>query len=242
MPSHSKRAQASDSPRIGRPPRLSREHVVAVAVKLVTRKGLSEVTMRALADELDATPMALYRHVGDRDALALLVVDDIMARVELPAAKLEPIAWLRALARSVREIGLAHPGVMDVLLDEGPAVKSALVILDRVVRKLHDAGLGWAAATAIHNTFLSWLAAAIRREERWAAQSTEGRATMKRFLEAAAQMPGEDYPGVAQALAHMPGANVEQAFETSLDFMLEAIAVAVAKAASSTKAPKAARR
>lgn len=214
----------------GRPARLSRDLVIERATRLVAKRGLAALTMRALADDLDATPMALYRHVGDRDELALLVVDRVLAGVTMPDDELAPVPWLRALAKRLRAAGLAHPGVMDVLLDEGPVVPGALVVLDRVVSKLHAGGLTWAASAAIHNTFLSWLAATVRREERWAARPKDGAPPpMKRFLEAAAALPRATYPGVAHALAHMPGADVETEFERSLAFMLDAVAARLAK-------------
>lgn len=213
----------------GRPARLSRERAIDAAVAIVREGGMEALTMRALADALDATPMALYRHVGDRDELALLVVDRVMSRVELPDRSVSARAFLRALAREVRDVGRAHRGVMDILLEEGPAVTSTLVILDAVVRKLHEEGATWKEASALHNTFFSWLAATIRREERWAARGREKRPMLRRFMEAAGAMSPSEYPGIAHVLPHMPGEDVDQEFESSLSFMLDGIAVRLGK-------------
>ncbi|MBX3197280.1 MAG: TetR/AcrR family transcriptional regulator C-terminal domain-containing protein [Labilithrix sp.] len=222
---------------LGRPARLSRELVVTAAVSVVRAHGLHGLTMRALADELGATPMALYRHVGDRDELALLVIDALFSGLELPDDGLPAIAWLRELAHQIRALGRAHPGVMDVLLEEGPVVRSTLVILDRVVRKLHGEGLGWKTAAAVHNTFLSWVAATVRREERWAARGPGGTPPLERFLGVAATMPAAEFPGLAHVLAHMPGADVDTEFERSLDFMLDGVTskLATAGARSASK-------
>lgn len=219
----------------GRPPRLSRERTVDAAVGIVRKGGMEALTMRALADALDATPMALYRHVGDRDELAFLVVDRVMSRVELPDPSASARALLRALAREIREVGRAHRGVMDILLDEGPAVPSTLVILDAVVRKLHDEGVSWKEAAALHNTFFSWLAATIRREERWASRGRNKRPVMRRFVEAAGAMPPSAYPGIAHVLRHMPEGDVDKEFESSLSFMLDGIAVRIENRASRRK-------
>lgn len=180
--------------------------------------------MRALADELGATAMALYRHVGDRDELSLLVIDEVFSRLTFPKENLGAVSWLRELAHAVRALGRAHHGVMDVLLDEGPVVKGTLVVLDRVVQKLHDEGMSWKAATAVHNTFFSWLAATIRREERWTLRSTEARPPLRRFLDVAATMSTSDYPGLSHALSYMPGTDVDTEFERSLTFMLDGVA------------------
>lgn len=217
----------------GRPPRLSRERAVEAAVAIVRKGGMEALTMRALADALDATPMALYRHVGDRDELALLVVDRVMSGVKLPDRGVSARAFLRGLAREVRDAGRAHRGVMDLLLEEGPAVASTLVILDAVVTKLHEEGATWKEAAALHNTFFSWLAATVRREERWATRGREKRPMMRRFLDAARAMPPSEYPGIAHVLPHMPGEDVDQAFESSLSFMLDGIAVRLGKSGRS---------
>lgn len=208
---------------MGRPARLSHDDILEAAVDIVRAGGMETLTMRALADELDATPMALYRHVGDRDALALLVVDRVLSHLSLPDASLPAVAWLRALAHGLRAVGRTHRGVMDLLLEEGPAVRGALVILDAVVRKLHDEGASWQEAAALHNTFLSWLAAAIRREERWMSRGPDAPPPLRRFMEAAAQMSPSEYPGLAHVLPHMPGADVDTAFEQSLSFMLDGV-------------------
>jgi AcrR family transcriptional regulator len=211
------------SPALGRPARLSREIVVAAAIDIVRERSLHDVTMRSLAERLEATPMALYRHVGDRDALALLVVDAVFRSLVLPSASLQALEYLRELARGIRALGRAHHGVMDVLLEHGPAVKSTLVILDVVVRKLHDEGASWQEAAGIHNTFLSWVASAVHREERWTVLARKGSTLFRHFTDAAGEMSAAEYPGLAAVLAHMPGTEIDTEFEYSLAFMLDGV-------------------
>ena len=189
--------------------------MVETAVELVREQGLRQLSMRSLAERLGATPMAMYKHVESRDALVLLTVEAILLPLPFPDERLEPVAWLRELAGRVRDIGLAHPGVMEFLLDEGPVAHTTLVILDRTVRKLHDAGLPWKEAGALHNTFFSWLAGAVRRQE--------PSPSFQRFFEAAAALPASDYPGIAHSLPHMRATEAEREFEASLGFMLEGI-------------------
>ena len=50
-------------------PGLSREAVVARALEIGTAEGLEAVSLRRLAQELGVTPMALYRHVRDKQDL-----------------------------------------------------------------------------------------------------------------------------------------------------------------------------
>jgi AcrR family transcriptional regulator len=39
------------------------------AAKTLARQGISQLTMAALAEQLDVTPMTVYRHFSDKDAL-----------------------------------------------------------------------------------------------------------------------------------------------------------------------------
>ncbi|RKH13547.1 TetR/AcrR family transcriptional regulator [Corallococcus sp. CA053C] len=206
-----------------RPPRLSRDLVVEAAVVLVREQGLRQLSMRTLAERLGVTPMAVYKHVEHRDALVLLSVEAILGTVALPEERLEPVPWLRVLAGRVRAVGLAHRGLMDFLLDEGPTVHTALVILDRTVRKLHGAGIPWKEAGALHNTFFSWLAGAVRRQEPWDVSTRDTPPPFEKFFAAAEALPAKDYPGLAHSVPHMRATDVGREFEASLDFMLEGI-------------------
>ena len=64
--------------------------------------GLAALTMRNLADRLGVVPMALYRHVRNKEELLDVLMDEAVARVVLPPADLAWRAGLRALAHSIR--------------------------------------------------------------------------------------------------------------------------------------------
>jgi AcrR family transcriptional regulator len=80
-------SQLSSSERVpshGRPA-LTREAVVARALEIGTAEGLEAVSLRRVAQELGVTPMALYRHVRDKqdliNAMTEVVLDGIDAAV-----------------------------------------------------------------------------------------------------------------------------------------------------------------
>jgi AcrR family transcriptional regulator len=58
---------------------LSEDAVVAAGAALAHREGLDAVSVRAVAGELAVTPMALYRHIADADALHAAVVERLLA-------------------------------------------------------------------------------------------------------------------------------------------------------------------
>jgi len=182
--------------------------------------------MRAVADELGATPMAIYKHVQGRAELELLVVESSFAGLKLPPLALGPLDWLRRVAVQVREIGLTHPGVMDYLLDHGPVAEPALRIFDRTITLLHKAGVGYREATELHNTFFSWLAGSVRRQH--AAQASEPDAFAS-FLTAARALPASEYPGLERALPYLKAVDFDREFKTSLQLLLDAIALRISR-------------
>lgn len=63
--------------RRARPP-LTRDSVIAAAIALADAEGVDAVSMRALAARLGVVPMALYKHVGDKEDLLDGMVDQVI--------------------------------------------------------------------------------------------------------------------------------------------------------------------
>jgi AcrR family transcriptional regulator len=87
------------------------DRIAAAALAVADDQGASAFTMRAVADELGVTPMALYHHVADKSALVGLVVEAVVRERPLPPPTDDWREDLWQLARWVREITTAHPAV-----------------------------------------------------------------------------------------------------------------------------------
>jgi AcrR family transcriptional regulator len=64
--------------------------ILAAAADLLETSGTEAVTMRKIAAEVGVTPMALYRHFNDRDALLAVLADDSFEKL---AAEWSEVAW-----------------------------------------------------------------------------------------------------------------------------------------------------
>ena len=64
--------------------RLNRDRVLQGAVALADRSGIDALSMRALAQDLGVVPMALYKHVKDKDELLDGMVDVLIDEFEPP--------------------------------------------------------------------------------------------------------------------------------------------------------------
>lgn len=88
---------------------LDQDSIAAAGLAVVDERGARGFTMRAVADALGVTPMALYYHVADKAALVALVLEAAMSERPLPHAT---DVWqddLWELSRWVRDGARAHP-------------------------------------------------------------------------------------------------------------------------------------
>jgi AcrR family transcriptional regulator len=122
-----------------------RRLILDQALALVDEKGLAAMSMRAVAERVGLTSMALYPYVGGKDALLDGLVD--LLNLELGTAcgdRPDGIDWrqrLRALGRAVRALGHAHPGAFPLLLNRAAAGASTSWLTAALRATLHDAGV-----------------------------------------------------------------------------------------------------
>jgi AcrR family transcriptional regulator len=96
-------AEPSEGPKArGRKPRLSSGDILEQAVGLLDREGLQRFTLRALAEELEVSAMALYRYYADKDDL----LDAIVAHTLAPIAERSRpgASWQVRLSDTLREM------------------------------------------------------------------------------------------------------------------------------------------
>ena len=121
-----------------------RRLILDQALALVDEHGLAAMSMRAVAERVGLTSMALYPYVGGKDALLDGLVD--LLNLELGTACGDDpadIDWrqrLRALGRAVRALAHAHPGAFPLLLNRAAAGASTSWLTAALRSTLHDAG------------------------------------------------------------------------------------------------------
>ena len=90
---------------------LTLKRIAEASLAVADEQGASGFTMRAVADHLGVTPMALYHHVTDKAGLVAVLVDEAIAERPLPAPTGIWQDDLWEVARWMRESTLAHPAV-----------------------------------------------------------------------------------------------------------------------------------
>jgi AcrR family transcriptional regulator len=131
---------------MGRRPQIDRAAILDAAMLLADEQGLESVTMHAIAQRLDVTAMALYRHVDGKQALLDGLVERLLTSYPLPPADASWPDRLTALAEAVRSTAKRHPAVFPLLLTRPAVTPAARVVRDAVQAALREAGLHEAAA------------------------------------------------------------------------------------------------
>ncbi|WP_027346819.1 TetR/AcrR family transcriptional regulator [Hamadaea tsunoensis] len=86
-----------ERPTKGPKPTLNAERIVAAAVDVARAEGFPAVSMPRIAQQLSTSAMALYRHVGNKDELVLLMLE--AAAGEPPPPKAAGETWRAAVER-----------------------------------------------------------------------------------------------------------------------------------------------
>ena len=121
---------------------ISREAIVATAIGLLDREGLTALSMRRLAEELGTGAASLYWHVGSKDGLLDLVFDELIGEEQVPDA--DPSRWqeqLKDIARAQRRVSLRHPYLVRISIGRIPMGPNALRFSERVLAILRAGGL-----------------------------------------------------------------------------------------------------
>jgi TetR/AcrR family transcriptional regulator, tetracycline repressor protein len=131
---------AAARPTEGREP-LTRDEIVAGAIRLADAEGLAALSMRRLGQELGAGATSLYWHVRNKDQLEDLMIDALIGEVAAEIAPAE--GWrgqLAEVARALRRVLLRHRHVAPLLGARPTIGPHALDAAERVMGILRDAG------------------------------------------------------------------------------------------------------
>jgi AcrR family transcriptional regulator len=126
-----------------RRPQLTRERVVEEALAVIAHDGAQALTMRRLAARLGVVPGALYHHVRNKQQLQDLLLDNVLAEVDLDLDS--TLGWteqLKVLAHRLRQVLEDHPGVAGILKTRDPLGPHSLALAEAFLGPLLAAGFG----------------------------------------------------------------------------------------------------
>ncbi len=148
------RMQPAPPARVEPPSALTRARIVEAGIEVADREGLDALSMRRVAGDLGVAPMALYRHVADKEGLVTHMLDRAYAQWEPPEPG--PATWRRRVEAALRgfwDTCHRHPWVAPATSMTRPqATPGALPFADFLLAALAELGLSHA------DTFTAYLA------------------------------------------------------------------------------------
>ncbi|MDH6706473.1 TetR/AcrR family tetracycline transcriptional repressor [Kitasatospora sp. MAA19] len=154
--------------------KLTKERIVDAGMAVFAQVGYHNLSMRQVADRLDAHAGSLYYHVRGKDELLTLMADRVCrqaydAGTEALAALPPTATWqdrIDVQAATLRHSIRQHPGGA-LLLAESPGVLSpgGLSLMERLLRTLLDAGLPAAHCGTAADTLLSHATGFVLQEQ-----------------------------------------------------------------------------
>jgi AcrR family transcriptional regulator len=119
---------------------LTRERVLRAAVALADRDGIESLSMRKLAQILDVVPMALYRHVANKDELLDGLVDVVIGEIDPPLEGADWKTTIRARILSARRALLRHPWASRVMESRKSPTPVVLDYMDSMIGLFRTGG------------------------------------------------------------------------------------------------------
>nr|WP_145488669.1 MULTISPECIES: TetR family transcriptional regulator [Streptomyces] len=154
--------------------KLTKERIVDAGMAVFAEVGYHNLSMRQVADRLDAHAGSLYYHVRGKEELLALMADRVCRRAydagtDALAALPSAATWqdrVEAQATALRAEIREHPGGAQ-LLAESPGMLStgAFALMERLLRTLLDGGVPVAHCGIAADTLLSHITGFVLQEE-----------------------------------------------------------------------------
>jgi AcrR family transcriptional regulator len=191
-----------------------REQIARTAIELADAEGFGAVSMRRVAEELGAGTMTLYHYVRNKDELAALMDDAIMAELLVPEDELAE-GWREGMAQIARRSYDAfrhHPWVFELNDESSQGAPNALRHVEQSLLVASRTGLDFPGrlelvALVDDYVFGHAMRARIEREERAEEQWEQRLEALIAHLET--QLHSGEFP----ILAAWAGDDVRAGFE-----------------------------
>ena len=140
------RAEPGSQPRLP----LSRQRVLRAAINIADQSGIEALTMRRLAEELDAEAMSLYYYLASKEDLldgiadaVVAEINDAVSAIDVPSAGPSWKTAVRQRVLSAREVLLRHRWAPRVLETRTRTSLAVLLYYDGLLRLMRDGGFSY---------------------------------------------------------------------------------------------------
>jgi AcrR family transcriptional regulator len=203
---------------------LNTARVLEAAVALADETGIDGFGMRRLAQELGVVPMALYKHVANKDELLNGMIDIVFSEIEAPSGDAGWQAALRRRAISTRDALRRHSWAIGLMETAAPGPAN-LRNHNAVMGCLREAGFSFQTAIHAYSVQDAYIYGFALQEKTlgFDTPNSAGEAAQRR-----AEVIGalDEYPYLAEVVTRLPDTGYDNTteFEWGLDLILDALA------------------
>jgi len=194
------------------------------ALEIVDRDGVEGLSMRRLGHAVGRDPMTLYRYAANKAALLDGVAELVLGQLDVDTTDDDWEFQLRTVARTFRDLALAHPQVVPLLVTRPLATplalrpRGTLRPLESILELLTHAGFSTFDALHIYRSLFGFLHGHVLNELQELVDNPEETDDLLRL--GLHQLPLKEFPllrSLATDLANYDGA---AELERGLDILL----------------------
>jgi AcrR family transcriptional regulator len=123
---------------------LSEQEILDAALSLLDEGGVEATSVRGIAARVGVAPNAVYTYFPDKAAVLRALVERLLGEVDHGVFADRSEAWrqrVHSLALELRNLLVAHPGAVNLMLGGPMDGPHALALGERLLEVLADAGL-----------------------------------------------------------------------------------------------------
>jgi len=203
---------------------LSKQRVVRQAIRLADTEGVTNLSMRRLAAELEAGAMSLYHYVANKEELLDAMIDVVFDEIEPPTGGGDWKAAMHQRAVSARQVLRRHPWAIPLVQSRTNPGPANLRHHEAVTACLREAGFSVQMTTHANWLLDSYVYGFALQEASLPFDTAEELADMAEdvFIP---QIPPDEYPYLHEAAATLAqgGYDPSDAFTFGLDLILDAL-------------------
>ncbi|MGH2699123.1 MAG: TetR/AcrR family transcriptional regulator [Actinomycetota bacterium] len=206
---------------------LSRDRIVECAITIADAEGIEAVSMRRIASELGATPMALYNHVASKDELMNGIAGQLLKEIDISA--LDMSDWTKAIKTGYtefRRVLLRHPKLLPVLQRKTEMSPDALRPIELAVSILQGAGFSPDEALKAHWTLSGFVMGHVLWQmTNPLLENQEDAMTMPQALAMHHRrvITQDEFPCLVATLPAMESCDMDEAWEFGIDAIVDGL-------------------
>jgi AcrR family transcriptional regulator len=215
-----KQTDARRRPRI----RLSREILLSAAVALADQSGIESLSMRKLAHEFGVVPMALYKHVANKEDMLDGMVDVVFGEIDLPSRETDWKTAMRQRALSARQVLIRHRWAIGLLESRLKPGDTNLRHHDSVLGCLREANFSVEMAIHAYSVLDSYIYGFALQEQALPFDSPETIGEVAGVM--LNRIPANEYPYLKETIVehfNKTGWQYADEFEFGLDLILDGL-------------------